>query len=303
MPLAASWASWELALRARDRSEGTIKSYKDTVLLFAAWLAENELPDDVQAIDQTHVRAWLVHERERTTPGNAHKHFRNLRALFNWLIEEGERTAASPVRSADQPHVPETERPVLSSDNVLALLDTCKGASFRQRRDAAIIRVLYDSGPRVSGLVGIRYTPTNADTNDLSLTQYRVRIRLKGGDTYLAPIGRQSAQALDRYLRVRAVHDHADLPWLWLGERGRLSVSGVEQMIKRRGKMIGIDDLTPHWFRRASATAFLDAGGGEIDAMHVYGWKSTAMVQRYTKETARERARDAHARLSPGDRL
>lgn len=297
MPLGDAWLSWEVALNARNRASSTIKEYRNTVGQFETWRDENDLPDDVRAVTAEEIREFLIEERERTSPGNAHKQYRNLRAFFHWLIKEGERDHPTPVRTDDEPNVPTVERPVLTDEQITALLDACKGADFESRRDHAIIRLLIDSGPRVSGLAGI-------DLEDVSLTQFRVSIKLKGGDEILVPIGKKTAQAIDRYLRVRSRQPQARYnDALWLAPKGRLTAFGIYQMIRRRGAEIGEPKLHPHMFRRASATRFLDAGGGEIDAMHIYGWKSPEMVRRYTRETARERAREVHSRLSPGDRL
>lgn len=303
MPLGDAWLSWELALRARNRADGTIKEYRGTVGLFETWRDENDLPDDVEAVTAEEIRMFLIEERERTSAGNAHKHFRNLRAFFLWLIKEGERAYPSPVRTDDQPKVAEVERLQLTDVQILALFDTCKGAAHDDRRDLAILRLLIDSGPRVSGVAGMMKT-------DVMLADYRVRITLKGGDEILVPIGKKTAQALDRYLRVRSKHPKARArgpepadDGLWLGRMGQLTAFGVYQMVRRRGEMIGFPELHPHMFRRASATRFRNAGGSEIEAMHVYGWKSPEMVRRYTRETERDRAREAHGRLSPGDRL
>jgi site-specific recombinase XerD len=57
----------------------------------------------------------------------------------------------------------------------------------------------------------------------------------KGRRERTLPFGRKAGEALDRYLRARSRHKHAVLPWLWLGQRGRLTEWGLVQMLRRRG--------------------------------------------------------------------
>lgn len=308
--ISALLPSWELSLSERDLSPKTIEVYLRTGTQLAAWLERNGLPDRVGEIEAKHLRAFIAAETERTSAISAHQHFRNLRVLFRWLVREEEIDGPSPVDRVEGPKVTRKVKPILADSQLAAILRTCEGtpvfrgrklAVFEQRRDLAILRIMIDTGVRVSGI-------GNVKTSDVRLPHKTIRVVLKGGDEHTLPLGRKAAAALDRYLRARARHRHADSPWLWLGMAGRdpghFGPGGIQDMIERRAAMAGITEaVTPHWFRRTFAHDWLAGGGSEMDGMSIGGWKTRRMFGEYAGDLADERAREAHARLSPGDRL
>jgi site-specific recombinase XerD len=307
VPLTSLIPSWELALQAGGKSPKTIRSYTDSVRKLAAFLDAASMTNDVECTGTADIRAFLVSEIERTSPVSAQLHYRNLRVWFGWLIAEGERKAASPVLAADKPRAPETVKPFLSEDELASLLRACRGDGFEERRDTALIRILIDTGMRVSGLANLRYDPADESRTDVFLGQRRLRVTLKGGRQTWVPIGAKSAAAIDKYLRARARTPQASSPWLWTGTRGHdvshMTDSGIRAMLKRRGEQAGVQGVYPHRFRHTFADSWLAAGGSVDDLMHVAGWTTYDMPLLYARGRGIDRAAQAHARLSPGDRI
>jgi site-specific recombinase XerD len=254
------------------------------------------MPTKVSAISRDHIEHFLAELFDRTAPATVAKHYRSLQQLFRFLLEDGE-IAHSPMERMSPPAVPEQPVPILTDQELMQLLSTCKGQTFENRRDEAVIRLFIDTGIRAAELIGLTL-------NDVDLSEQLALVHGKGGRVRAVPYGIRTTDTLRKYLKARRRHPLAtSTSAFWLGRKGPLSDSGVRQLLERRAEEAGIAHLHPHRFRHTFAHRWLAEGGQEQDLMRLAGWKSREMLARYGASAADERAREAYKRMSLGDRL
>lgn len=285
-------SAYRRALTARGRSDLTQKSYREAI----GQLVDHYPDRDLAELTRADIEAYLAAVLAAHSASTAANRFRSLRAFYRWMVEE-EYIDRSPLERMREPKATMKPVPVVPDDQLKALLKACNGKDFEDRRDTALIRIFCEPGsPRVAEMAGL-----TLDTVDLR--RDLIRLHGKGDKIREIPFGPRTGQALDRYLAVRRRHRYADLPALWLGLKGRLTASGIAQVLDRRGERAGIDHIHPHQLRHTAASDWLGEGGGEQDAMELFGWSSPVMLQVYGRAARTDRAHKAARRSTRADRL
>ena len=317
-PIEDAWSDFRRSLVRRGRKAGTLEVYRKSYANFWRWATAEGIAPDPSAIDHRTINRWTDHLLAATATRNGRPVlavdadtgekvpkplepatrkilYTNLRPFFGWWSkEEG---TDNPFDRADAPAiVKDPPVPTVSLEDVRAVLATCRDPQdFTDTRDAALIRVLIDTGAR-------RGEPTSLRLADWDRRNDLLALDGKTGPRTV-PVSLSTGEALARYVRRRATHRHADHPALWLGPKGPLSDSGIAQLLYRRCDLAGVAHINPHRFRHTWAHLFRAEGGAEGDLMYLAGWTSTEMAHRYGRSAAKERAQDAARRIGIGDRL
>jgi integrase/recombinase XerC len=162
-------------------------------------------------VRKAHLETWLGGLLAQRSAGHASNQYRAVQQFFKWLAAE-EEIPANPMAGMSPPKVAEKLVPVLSPDQRDALLKTCKGNDFTNRRDMAILRLFLATGIRLAEMTGILVA-------DVDMDRRLVRVEGKGRRERIVRFDGGTAVAIDRYERSRSASKYAERPELWLAEK------------------------------------------------------------------------------------
>jgi site-specific recombinase XerD len=274
------WAligSWGRHLRARNLSLRTLDVYVESAEQLALFVgcptlgldfdeiqADRNLkadhlerlravPVDVTGLGREQLERFVTHLRDTRSAATANVRYRSLQQLFKWLFEEDE-IAVNPFDRMRPPKMEEKQTPVVDAADLRRLFKACEGSDIDARRDLALIMLMLDTGCRLAEVAGLRL-------DDVDFNLGVALVLGKNRRERALPMSPKTLTTVDRYVRARRRSKHTASPWLWLGHRGRLTASGIAQVLRRRSEQAEIERVHPHQLRHTFAHAWLAAGG------------------------------------------
>lgn len=224
-------------------SERTITYYRSSIESF---LKTIEKP--VRTTPTEVIRNYLAEYPKRNGCGRVtvDNIRRNISSFFSWLEEE-DYILKSPMRRIHKIKAQKKIRSAISDEGIERLRDACSTS-----RDLAIIDLLYSTGVRVGELVQLNRA-------DIDFEGRECVVLGKGAKERKVYFDAKTKLHLIRYMQER----DDDNPALFVtldAPHDRLKISGVEIRLRNLGKMIGMEGIHPHKFRRTMATRAIDKG-------------------------------------------
>ena len=299
---------FRLSCQTEGKSPRTTEWYTSFLGRFLLFLETDSCPTNITGIDRNHIRAFILYlQQEAKTPYTGKQlsdctiqgYVRTLKVFFSWAIRE-EYIESNPMTNIPVPKATVKVVTTFSSEQVAELLWLCGRSNGHGHRNLTIILLLLDSGIRVSELVSIELDDVNLAEGDIKIR------RAKGNKERIVPIGSLVQKTLWKYIncyRSRPVTDRVCR--LFLSESGMpLTKSGIQQMLRRYGKRVGIAGVrcSPHTFRHSFAKNYLLNGGDIFSLQKILGHSSLASVRIYLNLFASD-IKKQHQRFSPVDNL
>ena len=282
-------ADWDLAGFSAwlgGRAAATQTAYVSDVRAFAEWMARSDV-EGPEGVDRLHLRRYLASLGTRKLArATIARKAAALRCYFAWRVRQG-RLGADPARSLRAPSGGGRLPRVLSSGEVSALLDEPAETAL-DRRDLAVLELLYAAGLRVSELCGL-------DRGDIDLRGRTVTVLGKGSKQRRVPVHDAAVAALRAWLE----HGRDDMEGppeaAFVNRRGaRLGPRDVRRILDRRSA----SPTHPHALRHTYATHLLDGGADLRVVQELLGHASLATTQVYT-HVSKERLRAVYGETHP----
>lgn len=224
-------------------SDRTIKYYKEIIDKF-----NDSFDKSIKKITTEEIRSYLSNYKEMSTCGSTtiDNIRRVLSSFFSWLEDE-DYIIKSPIRRIHRIKTPTTVKEVLTDENLEKLRDECENI-----RDLSLIELLISTGMRVGELV-------NLNISNLNFEDRSCIVLGKGNKEREVYFDAKTKLHLKEYISKR--NDNNDALFVSLREpHQRLSISGIELIVRNLGVNTNINKVHPHKFRRTLATMAIDKG-------------------------------------------
>jgi site-specific recombinase XerD len=240
-------------------------------------------PADITEPTLREFRMWL--NRQPGVSGGMKKKTQNyyliaLRAFLKYLRKIG--VASLQPEKIELAKVGARDLDLITADELNRLMKVPAGDSLAERRDRAMLELLFSTGLRVSELCSL-----NADI-DLSRDEFS--IRGKGDKVRVVFLSPSAKRAVAEYLKKRT--DMGEALFIGYGKVGkkkeamRLTPRSVERIVKKHAIKAGITrKVTPHVIRHSFATDLLEGGADLRSVQALLGHANIATTQVYTHVT------------------
>lgn len=266
----------------RNMSPRTIRSYSEDLDDFESFFRNLDGQLSWETIDRDIIREWVESMMDRgNSATSVNRRLSSLRSFYRFALKRGmvEVNPASLVKG------PKKAKPLpqfVKEGEMNRLIDDDRlwGESYEDALARTIIIMFYETGIRLSELVGL-------DDTDVDLANRTVKVTGKRNKQRIVPFGDELASELSQYVEKRDSQVVRTTSGVFLDKKGkRVSHEKVGKMVKESlSKVTTMKKRSPHVLRHSYATAMLNNGAGLESVKKLLGHQSLSTTEIYTHTT------------------
>ena len=232
-------------------------------------------------------------EKQNFKAATISRNIASIKAFYHYLVDEGivEEDVSEDLKA---PKIEKKIPEILTTDEVIRLLNQPKGDSPKEIRDKAMLELLYATGIRVTELITLKLSDVNMQMGYI--------VCRDSNKERIIPFGREAKLALVRYLdKTRTsmlVDNDGDL--LFSNCSGQsMSRQGFWKLIKYYAKKADIQsDITPHTLRHSFAAHLVENGADLRSVQEMLGHSDISTTQIYANMN-HNHIREVYAKAHP----
>ena len=279
----------------RNRSPLTVKNYGDDLRAFHKFIKSLDDHLSWQSVDADIVRDWIESMMDKgNNATSVNRRLSALRSFYRFALSRHlvDRDPAHHVEG------PKTSKPLpqfLKESEMNRLLDDMEwGDSFNNIRARTIIIVFYETGIRLSELIGL-------DDVSVDMEACEIKVTGKGDKQRVVPFGSEMLEALKEYVALRDSSVVRSCDAFFVTAKGvRMQPGTVREEVSRCLSAVStLRKKSPHVLRHTFATAMLNNGAGIESVRKLLGHESASTTEIYTHTTFEQLKRvyeEAHPR-------
>ena len=267
----------------RNLSWRTVDLYRRDLAQWEHDVTGGGQPLDLQTVTAGDIRQWLMTRSAiGDSPGTLRHKVQALRALYRYLMRRGQ-VAANPAAQVELAKLPKPLPKFVREKTVDAVLDAdIDKDDMAQVRDRLIVMLFYETGIRLSELIGLQDAAVDTDKGEL-------KVRGKRDKDRIVPFGDELAQWVEHYRTLRATVK-PECTNLLVTAKGKPLYPSLVYHVVHDGlaQAGGSGKLSPHVLRHTFASVMLNNGAQLNNVKELLGHESLAATQVYTHVTLSE---------------
>ena len=254
-------------------SQNTVQAYETDILSFLNWLTKTPNINYLN-LKEDNINKYIAYLfKSKLKSSSVNRKISSLKSLYLYLIKKNI-LKNSPISEVITPKKEKYLPSSMSEDEVDRLLKSPDTSNKIEKRDKAMIEMLYATGMRISELVNLKLT-------DVDLQRCVAKVFGKGKKERLIPFGEAALEALSEYVSEREKSASKEI---FLSNRGKkLSRVAFWQRIKIYLIRENLkNSISPHTLRHAFATHLLNRGADLRSVQLLLGHSDLSTTQIYT---------------------
>lgn len=257
-------------MQQRKVSYQTVISYKDTFRIYLQYLKDSyglaATEVDIRYFDLSYLQDFCkyLEEKRNNKAATVNNRIAAIKSFMHYVSEVEPEYCAISKRALMLP-AQKQEQPVMNfitKEEFNSLIEVCKTNTFIGARDKLMLMIMYNTGTRVSELLGIKSTDIhNAD----SVSHASILIHGKGRKQREVPLWKSTTQYINKYLADYPPGITGDI---FINKNGnKLTRSGVRTRINKLVSLASMQNpslkeknISPHTFRHSVAMNLLTSG-------------------------------------------